>query len=786
MPDHYKIVILGAGPGGLSAAANAAHHKVSHILMEKGEIGNTIFDYQLHKHVMDEPGKLPLRSKVQFKAGTREAVLESWNQSVRDEEINVIQKANVSRIEQLEPGFKLHYGSQSLTCDSLVMAIGSMGSPRTLGVPGSDLPHINYRLGDPNAFEGMDIVVVGAGDAAIENALALCQKNRVSLINRKGEFARAKDANVALILEAIEKEDIRCYYNSTPVRVELEELILNTDEGEVTVKCNHLIARLGGVLPRKFLESFGVTFPSANPAAVPVVDGRYESNIKGLYLIGSLIGYPLIKQAINQGHEVIEHILGNAIEPADQVLINAKLQHMSGEVNDNLEMIRNSLPLFSKLSEPQFRELIAESTVHLKKEDDLIFMKDDFTDTFFSIVIGEAKVELDSKRSIPILTGSFFGEIGLLSGRRRSATIRMGNVTTGTSGILLETPRKQMLKLISSVESVKRALDETFMMRAFNSIFPDVSKDLLENLVSKSSLQNFNKGEVLFNEGETGDAFYLIRKGSVKISRLVNGVDVTQTYLAAGNYVGEMALINREPLPRSATVTAAVICETMVVGKEDFLEFIEKNPNVEKQIARTASERTIANINSEIGQDSGALLDFMLNKGISDADNILLIDSDLCIGCDNCESACASTHNDYSRLDRKSGESFSSVQVPVSCHHCLNPLCMTDCPPDALTRKPSGEIVIKETCICCGNCEKNCPYGVIQMVYEYPPKSPFSFLTSWFKPKVSEGGVPKAAKCDLCAGLKGGPACVRSCPTGAAMRVDPIKMLELTHQNRAP
>ena len=148
MPDHYKIVILGAGPGGLSAAANAAHHKVSHILMEKGEIGNTIFDYQLHKHVMDEPGKLPLRSKVQFKAGTREAVLESWNQSVRDEEINVIQKANVSRIEQLEPGFKLHYGSQSLTCDSLVMAIGSMGSPRTLGVPGSDLPHINYRLGD--------------------------------------------------------------------------------------------------------------------------------------------------------------------------------------------------------------------------------------------------------------------------------------------------------------------------------------------------------------------------------------------------------------------------------------------------------------------------------------------------------------------------------------------------------------------------------------------------------------------------------------------------------------
>ena len=115
---------------------------------------------------------------------------------------------------------------------------------------------------------------------------------------------------------------------------------------------------------------------------------------------------------------------------------------------------------------------------------------------------------------------------------------------------------------------------------------------------------------------------------------------------------------------------------------------------------------------------SGEVLNFVLSEGVSDADNVLLIDSDLCVGCDNCEKACAATHNGYSRLDRKGGKSFASVQVPISCRHCENPLCMLDCPPDALERQPDGEVVIKETCIGCGNCVTNCPYGVIQLVYD--------------------------------------------------------------------
>ncbi len=774
MSDHYEIAIIGAGPGGLSAAANAAHHKVSHVLLEKGEIGNTIFDYQLKKLVMDEPKKLPLRSHLNFIKGKREEVLDSWNQTVSEFEINLIGKANVSKIDKIDGGFKVYFGDRHITCSFIILALGSMGTPRPLKIPGADLPHVFYRLNDPDVFSEMDIVVVGAGDAAIENALALCDKNRVTLINRKGEFARAKDDNIALITEAIDKGKIRCYFDSSPSRIEPKELIINAPEGEVAIPCNHLIARLGGILPRSFIENFGVEFPSQDPSAPPIVDGRYESNVKNLFIIGSLIGYPLIKQAINQGHEVIEHILGNEIEPADQVLIEEKLGHLPGEVNENLELIKNSMPVFKELSEPQFRELITESTVHLKKEGDLVFKVKDYTDTFFNIISGSVKISLPNNRFVTIESSNFFGEMGLLSGRRRSATIQMDK-----PGILVETPRKQVLKLISSVPSVKRSLDEVFMERAFYDIFPNVNRDLLKRVISKAGLKFFKKGDNLFREGEIGNEFYVIRKGSVKISRMIHGVDVTQTYISAGHYVGEMAVMDPEPLPRSASVTAAVACETMVIDKKDFLDFLYDDPVAQEKIAQMVKERRIANMTAQSNKESGAMLDFMLNKGISDADNVLLISSDLCVGCDNCETACAATHDGYSRLDRKSGESYKSLQIPVSCRHCADPLCMTDCPPDALTRKKDGEIIIKDTCIGCGNCEKYCPYDVIQMVYEPPPKGLFSILTSLFKPKVNEKGNAKAAKCDLCVDLAGGPACVRSCPTGAAMRVSPAEMFEM-------
>ncbi|RIL09594.1 MAG: cyclic nucleotide-binding protein, partial [Proteobacteria bacterium] len=143
MSDHFEIAIIGAGPAGLGAAANAAKHNLSYILIERKEIGNTVFDYQLGKLVMAEPQKLPLRAHVPFEAGSREEVLEGWNNTVNSLGVK-FRKGEVAAIKNGGDKFELHTSGGNLTASKVILSIGVQGSPRKLGVPGEDLAKVAY------------------------------------------------------------------------------------------------------------------------------------------------------------------------------------------------------------------------------------------------------------------------------------------------------------------------------------------------------------------------------------------------------------------------------------------------------------------------------------------------------------------------------------------------------------------------------------------------------------------------------------------------------------------
>jgi Fe-S-cluster-containing hydrogenase component 2 len=194
--------------------------------------------------------------------------------------------------------------------------------------------------------------------------------------------------------------------------------------------------------------------------------------------------------------------------------------------------------------------------------------------------------------------------------------------------------------------------------------------------------------------------------------------------------------------------------------------------------------------------EAGSVMGFLMDEGLGEATNVLVIDETLCVGCDNCEKACAETHAGISRLDRKAGATFAHVHIPVACRHCEQPHCMKDCPPNAIRRSATGEVFIDETCIGCGNCQSNCPYGVIRMEYPAPPKPG---LLQWLLlgrgPGPGEhhddgtshgasGARKTAMKCDACISVANGPACVAACPTGAAVRVGPDEYIELVEKVR--
>jgi thioredoxin reductase/Fe-S-cluster-containing hydrogenase component 2/CRP-like cAMP-binding protein len=789
----YRVAIIGAGPAGLSAAARAAEKGMSHILLESApHLSNTIHRFQKGKHVMAEPIQLPLRSALEFAAGSRETILDNWTQTAARLQVNVRCHAGVKAISGEKGNFSLRLADgATVHCETVVIAIGLQGKPNQLGVPGEEFGFVSYQLDDPDEFDNASIVVIGAGDSAIENAIALAEQNQVIIVNRRNEFSRAKPANLNGILRAINGGHIECHYHSVPVRIEAfktesgerAKLILDSQGTVVEIICDRIIARLGAAAPRAFLESCGVNFCGDDPAAIPSVSPHYESNVSGLYIVGALIGSPLIKQALNQGFEVIEAIAGTPVQAVEETVLLDKFdQHFAvSNVDSLVDLIRSRIPLFSGLGERQIRELMLESSVLRLQSGATVFRRNDYSDSFFCILQGGVSVHLNPqeiKLETTLHAGEFFGETELVSGRRRSVTVEAPQ-----DCILLETPRQMLKKLASFAEPLAQALNQAAIKRAIQwYLAPEVSEADLASLLASCQCRNFAQGDALFHEGEVGDSIHFIRGGSVSLSHQLDGQDVAYRFITSGDYVGEWAVLTDSK--RIATARATSATETVEIQGAMFKTLLKNNPELRRHVHLRALNPS--SMKAKSTQRSGDIISFLMQNGVGQATDVLLIDESKCIRCDNCEKACAETHQGVSRLDREAGPTFASIHVPTSCRHCIEPHCMKDCPPNALHRSANGEIAIADTCIGCGNCVENCPFGVIHLAESTPVEKPK--LLSWLlfgkgrDPGAEAGctgkGSKKAVKCDMCSGLDGGPACVSACPTGAALRFSPEKFVE--------
>ncbi|HKU13533.1 MAG TPA: cyclic nucleotide-binding domain-containing protein [Steroidobacteraceae bacterium] len=844
----YQIAIVGAGPAGLSAAARAAERDrraqksakggtPSYVLLEGFSAhAKTIQRYQKGKHVMAEPGFLDLRSDLEFDAGSREKVLGRWGEGLQKAGVNIRYGAEVRRISGAKHAFNVQLtNGETIAAAHVVLAIGLEGNPRKLGAPGEDHERVQYQLDDPKEFRDETILVVGAGDSAIENALALAEQNDVWIINRGKEFSRAKDANLSAVVAAIadQRSRLNCHYEASIKSVTESggarrlTVVLQTATGDRTVDCDRVIARLGAIPPRKFVESVGIRFPNERADAIPELSRHYESNVPGVYVIGSLAGYPLIKQAMNQGYDVVEFINGNDLKPADHPLLEYQFHGLPFErpVEEMVERFQTLIPMFRQMNALQFRELIIESDVivtypegaehedaqrkmnvlnrqlaakqpqpratRIVREGEAIYEPGEFGTSFFTIVDGEVTLEAAAPPHIRtrLGRGEFFGEMSLLSGRPRS-----DKAIAGPGCILVETPRRTMVKLMNSNEEVRSGIDWIFVVRELQRHFaPFASLKDLRDVAARVTLRRFKAGDVLFKEGEVGDSLFVLRSGGVALSRRKGAEHILVAEVRSGHLVGEMALMG-DPVRRE-TATTTVAADAIEIKRKEFLELARREDARLDPLQKDVSRRVIDNARMQVRPEAGSLMNFLMREGLGEATNVLVIDESLCVGCDNCEKACAETHGGVSRLDREAGATYANVHIPTACRHCEQPHCMKDCPPNAIRRSESGEVYINDSCIGCGNCQANCPYDVIRMVYDAPKKRG---LLSWLLlggsgPGEQAGYEPsaaakekgkKAVKCDACVGLEGGAACVRACPTGAAIRIGPDQFVDLVAERQ--
>ncbi|MBO9518452.1 MAG: NAD(P)-binding domain-containing protein [Porphyrobacter sp.] len=804
-----KVAIVGSGPAGLSAAARAAALGLSHVLIEKTDhLSDTIFKYQKGKHVMATPSNLVLRSDLDFDAGKREAILATWDEQVAAGKVNILLNAEVTAITGEKGAFTIALkGQDPVEAEAVVLAIGTQGNPNLLRVPGAELSHLQYQLDDPGEYFDEHITVIGSGDAGIENALGLAadpaQRNLVTILNRGTDFARAKGANVKLLNEAAADGRVIIRLETSPAEVKPGELVLDTRDGQETIRCDRIIARTGSKPPRAFVEACGVSFASDQPDAFPQLSPSFETSKPGIHVIGALAGYPLIKHCMNQGYDVIEFLNGNAaLKPADEPILADKFAGLPGRrsVDEWLELFRANIVILNDLSPLQMRELMLDSQVHAYGADEVVFVRNDPGSSMFAIAEGSVLVEVsaeDPSITVPIGQGSIFGEVGLISGRRRGATIRAAEPT-----LCLELSRTAALKLMATAPSAARAVNRVFIERQLLQIFGSgLTADDVAELVDAAVVEDVRAGKVVVQEGADDKDIFLVRRGSMIVEKDIGGHPVFLSYLPAGSYFGEMAVIDGSK--RTATVKAAIKSEVVRFPGEAFTALLDRKPRLrEKALADMAGRREVNQFIESRKDSFGGAVDyysrtaqFLVDNGIGEATDVLLIDEMLCVGCDNCEKACADSHDGLSRLDREAGKTYAHLHVPTSCRHCEHPHCMADCPPNAIKRGPDGEVFIDDTCIGCGNCQRNCPYGVIRMDAK-PPKKPglLSWMLfgagpgpgeasySWRKKKAEASGAEQAKlaiKCDMCSGIKGGPACVRACPTGAAIRVSPERFLSV-------
>jgi len=794
----YDVIIVGSGPGGLAAAARAKELGNRHVLLEaESHASDTIYKYQKGKHVMAEPGVLPLRCGLPFAEGKREDILDTWNKGLSDQEINIQYKKKVIAISKETPKDPFLVSCEdgsSFTSRTIILAIGLQGNVRKMGVPGENLPTVQYTLADPEEFKDETIIVIGAGDAGIENALGLAKQNNVYLMNRDDEFIYCKDGNRNLILAAEKSGKIKIGYKAFAVEVKDTgvnpplEFVFDGKNGQERIPCHRIIARLGAIPPRKLVESFGVQFPNQNPTALPVLSEAYESNVPGLFIVGALGGYPLIKQAMNQGYEVVQTINQLPVVQVDEPILRERLNQWNKEkpISEILDKLLVDVDLFSSLTKLQVREILMES--HLKKceKGEIIFEKNDYTNTFYILLEGGIGIEtLDEdgkQRVFSLAKGNFFGEMGLVSGRRRTATVRAQERCN-----ILEVSRRAILKLIASNDSVRKKIDSRFISNALVTYIGNVfTFEELQTLTNNVEIKRFNAKTPLFKEGDSPDGLYLIRSGSVAVSKNINGKEVILAYVSAGNYVGEIALLDNSA--RTATVTSVVLTEVIILKSDDFKVMIEKNPKLAALLRGKMFERLRSNTTHEtLNDETSNIANFFFSQGLGESSDVLVIDESLCVQCNNCETACSETHEGVSRLKRSAGATFAKLHIPIACRHCENPSCMKECPPDALSRGSNGEVFVNDSCIGCGNCERNCPYGVIQIVVNKPPKKGADL--SWLlfglgsapgkrAPDYDPNSRKHAVKCDMCKSISAGPSCVRACPTGAAIRISPEKLLK--------
>ncbi|NNL08355.1 MAG: YpdA family putative bacillithiol disulfide reductase [Croceitalea sp.] len=293
--QNYEVIIIGGGPIGIACGLEAKIRGVSYLIIEKGPIVNSLFNYPINMQFFSSSEKLeidniPFISK-EAKPKRNEA-LEYYRRIVTSNNLNINLFEKVEHIEKKASNFKVKTSNNNYQASNIILATGFYDIPNTIGAPGEELDKVSHYYKDPHFYASQKLAVIGASNSAVDAALECWRKGaEVSLIIRGPEVGqRVKYWVRPDIINRINEGSITAYYNSTVEEIREKELVLATPNGQKII-ANDFVLALTGYRPNfSFLESLGIELsddekrlPNYNPETM-------QTNVQGLYLAGVICG----------------------------------------------------------------------------------------------------------------------------------------------------------------------------------------------------------------------------------------------------------------------------------------------------------------------------------------------------------------------------------------------------------------------------------------------------------------------------------------------------------------
>jgi thioredoxin reductase (NADPH) len=254
------LVVVGAGPAGIAASLAAKSRKLEFVTLEQDSLGGTVSHYPRGKIVMTAPAELPIVGKMQFKETTKEALIEFWQSVVAKASLQIQDRERVESVEAESEGFLVKTGSREYRTRAILLAIGRRGTPRKLGVPGEEQSKVVYRLIDAEQYRNKHVLIVGGGDSALEAAVSIANEEgtTVTISYRSETFSRAKEKNRNKVAEAERNGRLNVVMQSNVKNIELDQVVIKTDDKELRIANDVVIVCAGGILPTAFLKDIGI------------------------------------------------------------------------------------------------------------------------------------------------------------------------------------------------------------------------------------------------------------------------------------------------------------------------------------------------------------------------------------------------------------------------------------------------------------------------------------------------------------------------------------------------